>query len=80
MPPSAKCVCCTAFQPPSCASTVKVLIGGQGADEVFCGYPGFQRDRWHTLLVDGRIGELIDDARNLAVDLRGVNDLAPMQV
>ena len=45
---------------------VKVLLGGQGADEVFAGYSTFQLDRWHTLLADGRLGALVGDVRRFA--------------
>ena len=43
------------------AHGIKVLLGGQGADEVFGGYSTFQWDRWHTLFEDGRWAALRAD-------------------
>ena len=42
---------------------VSVLLGGQGADEVFAGYASFQRNHWHDLLVSLRWRELLADVR-----------------
>jgi asparagine synthase (glutamine-hydrolysing) len=42
---------------------VKVLLGGQGADEVFGGYPSFQRDYWHSLFADFKWRELTSDVQ-----------------
>jgi asparagine synthase (glutamine-hydrolysing) len=42
---------------------VKVLLGGQGADEVFGGYRNFQGDYWHSLLADLKWHELLIDVR-----------------
>lgn len=45
------------------AMGVKVLLGGQGADEVFAGYRDFQQAYWHSLFVDLKWRELIGDVR-----------------
>lgn len=45
---------------------VKVLLGGQGADEVFAGYRDFQWDQWHTQFEDRRWAALLDDVRRYA--------------
>lgn len=45
---------------------VKVLIGGQGADEVLCGYSPFQWDYWHGLFEDRRFAALQADVRAFA--------------
>jgi asparagine synthase (glutamine-hydrolysing) len=42
---------------------VKVLLGGQGADEVFGGYRDFQRDYWHSLFVDLKWQQLTADVQ-----------------
>ena len=42
---------------------VKVVLGGQGADEVFGGYSTFERDYWHTLFEDRRWSALLGDVR-----------------
>ena len=42
---------------------VKVLLGGQGADEVFAGYRNFQRDYWQTLCADWQWAELVSDVK-----------------
>lgn len=45
---------------------VKVLLGGQGADEVFAGYRNFQQSYWHSLFADFRWKALISDVRSSA--------------
>lgn len=40
---------------------VKVVIGGQGADETQCGYASFQHDYWYSLAIDGRWRDLRRD-------------------
>lgn len=45
---------------------VKVLIGGQGADEVFAGYRSFERDRWQGLALAGHWRALLADIRRSA--------------
>lgn len=45
------------------AQGVKVLLGGQGADEVFAGYRDFQQAYWHSLFVDLKWKELASDVR-----------------
>ncbi len=42
---------------------VKVLLGGQGADEVFAGYSNFQWHHWHSMFQDRRWAALLDDVR-----------------
>lgn len=42
---------------------VKVLLGGQGADEVFGGYRSFQWDYWHSLFAQRRWAGLLADVR-----------------
>ncbi len=42
---------------------VKVLLGGQGADEVFAGYSKFQWEHWHSMFQDRRCAALLDDGR-----------------
>ena len=42
---------------------VKVVLGGQGADEVFAGYSNFQWDYWHSLFADRRWAALFNDVR-----------------
>lgn len=42
---------------------VPVLLGGQGADEVFAGYGSFQGNYWHSLQVELRWRELFTDVR-----------------
>ena len=42
---------------------VPVLLGGQGADEVFAGYGPFQHHYWHSLWVSLRWRTLLDDVR-----------------
>ncbi len=42
---------------------VKVILGGQGADEAFGGYRPFERDRWHAMALDGHWRALWSDAR-----------------
>ena len=42
---------------------VPVLLGGQGADEVFAGYDSFQHNRWHDLWVGRQWRELFADVR-----------------
>lgn len=42
---------------------IKVMLGGQGADEVFAGYSSFEVDLWHTLAMDLRWGTLLGDVR-----------------
>lgn len=34
---------------------VKVMLGGQGADEVLAGYPSFFRDHWASLVYEGDV-------------------------
>lgn len=45
---------------------VKVLLGGQGADEVFAGYSNFQWDHWHSMFQDRRWAALLEDVRRNA--------------
>jgi asparagine synthase (glutamine-hydrolysing) len=45
---------------------VKVVIGGQGADEVLGGYRSYQWDYWHSLVADGRWRALTRDVRAFA--------------
>lgn len=45
---------------------VKVVIGGQGADEVLCGYPIFQQHYWYTLAADRKWRALLDEARRFS--------------
>jgi asparagine synthase (glutamine-hydrolysing) len=45
---------------------VKVLLGGQGADEAFAGYTSYQWDQWHSLADDRRWGALLADVRGYA--------------
>ena len=40
---------------------MKVLLGGQGADEVFGGYSSFQWDRWHALFRGPPLARLLAD-------------------
>lgn len=42
---------------------VKVLLGGQGADEVFGGYSSYQQGYWHSLLTDLRWQALLTDVQ-----------------
>ena len=42
---------------------VKVVIGGQGADESLGGYSSYQGDYWHTLASDRRYAALFADVR-----------------
>lgn len=42
---------------------VKVMLGGQGADEILGGYGSFQQDYWHTLCADLGWGALVSDVR-----------------
>jgi asparagine synthase (glutamine-hydrolysing) len=37
-------------------SGVKVILNGQGSDEVIAGYPNFFMDYWYTLSVNGNLG------------------------
>ena len=53
---------------------VKVVIGGQGADESLGGYSSFQGDYWHSLANDGRYAALFSDVRSFA-RLHGVSSL-----
>ena len=45
------------------AQGVKVILGGQGADEGFGGYRPFERDRWHSMALDGAWPALVSDVR-----------------
>lgn len=45
---------------------VKVVLGGQAADEVCVGYPSFERDLWHGMALDGRWRALVSDVRRSA--------------
>ncbi|MBK6599474.1 MAG: asparagine synthase (glutamine-hydrolyzing) [Proteobacteria bacterium] len=45
---------------------VKVVIGGQGADEVLCGYHSFQNDYWYSLADDGHWNTLRADINRFA--------------
>jgi asparagine synthase (glutamine-hydrolysing) len=45
---------------------IKVLLGGQSADEVFAGYSSFQHDYWYSLADDGRWSALLADIRSSA--------------
>lgn len=49
---------------------VKVILGGQAADEIFAGYGNFQADYWHTLVSDRQWSALLADVRASA-SLRG---------
>lgn len=42
---------------------IKVMLGGQGADEVFAGYSSFEVDYWHTLATNLHWGRLWNDVR-----------------
>lgn len=42
---------------------VRVLLGGQGADEAFAGYRDYQRYYWHSLFADFKWRELIGDVQ-----------------
>ncbi|MDP1691465.1 MAG: asparagine synthase (glutamine-hydrolyzing) [Burkholderiaceae bacterium] len=42
---------------------VKVLLGGQAADEIFAGYRNFQADYWHTLIGDRQWSAWLADVR-----------------
>jgi asparagine synthase (glutamine-hydrolysing) len=42
---------------------IKVVIGGQGADEVLGGYSSFQQDYWHSLVSDSRWAVLARDVQ-----------------
>lgn len=42
---------------------IKVMLGGQGADEVFAGYSSFEVDYWHTLATNLQWGRLWNDVR-----------------
>jgi asparagine synthase (glutamine-hydrolysing) len=55
---------------------VKVVIGGQGADESLGGYSSYQGDYWHSLAHDGRYAALFGDVRSFA-RLHGVSS-APL--
>ena len=55
---------------------VKVVIGGQGADESLGGYSSYQADYWHSLAGDGRYAALFGDVRSFA-RLNGVSS-APL--
>lgn len=45
---------------------IKVVIGGQGADEALCGYPVFQQHYWRTLASERKWRALYDDTRRHA--------------
>lgn len=55
---------------------VKVVIGGQGADESLGGYSSYQADYWHSLASDRRYAALFGDIRSFA-RLNGVSS-APL--
>lgn len=42
---------------------VKVVLNGQGSDEVFAGYTGYFRDHWYTLLRAGRFARAWQEIR-----------------
>jgi asparagine synthase (glutamine-hydrolysing) len=48
------------------AHGVKVVLGGQGADESFAGYDSFEKDRWTLMALSSRWPSLIDDVRRSA--------------
>jgi asparagine synthase (glutamine-hydrolysing) len=45
---------------------VKVVLGGQGADEAFAGYSSFETNRWTLLALSSRWPSLIGDVRRSA--------------
>ena len=45
---------------------VKVLLNGQGADEVLAGYPSYFGHYWSALLASGRFSEALDEAKRYA--------------
>lgn len=53
---------------------VKVILNGQGADEVIGGYSSYFRDYWYTLLREGRLRKLKEEIGNF-ISLHGGSDL-----
>lgn len=50
------------------SSGVKVILNGQGADEVFAGYPSYFWNHWYTLMRKGRMKELIEETTGYATN------------
>src|SRR5437773_9651652 len=49
---------------------VKVVLNGQGSDEVLAGYPSYFDDHWRTLLRGGRVDRAWDQMRAYAAEHR----------
>jgi len=49
---------------------VKVVLNGQGSDEVFAGYSSYFHDHWYTLLRGGRVDRAWDQMRAYAAEHR----------
>lgn len=48
------------------SSGVKVVLNGQGSDEVFAGYPSYFPSYWYSLLKSGRINQLAQQTASYA--------------
>ena len=52
------------------ANGVKVVLNGQGSDEVFAGYTSYFDDYWYTLLRSARVARAWHEMRDYAADHR----------